>query len=333
VLSEIPAQWGKALRQWRELNRDKKQLVDDVLAPSRNDEYLLYQTLVGGWPFKPELATHSCFRDRIKAYMLKAVREAKEKSSWANPNTSYETAVTTFVDAILSPREGGNDFMESFADFSHSTTRAGMFNSLSQTLLKLTCPGVPDIYQGNELWDLSLVDPDNRRAVDYSTRLKILQEMQKWPQSAERLKPHVRELINHMSDGRIKMYLTWKALCLRKQYPELFLRGNYRSLNVQGPKAKHLLAFTRWDEKRELIVAVPRLCSKLFNGNGESSAIQDWWKETRLELPPSAERRTYRNVFTGEQINLEPSGQASHLPANALFTEFPLALLYSTSRT
>ena len=333
VLSEIPAQWGKALRQWRELNRDKKQLVDDVLAPSRNDEYLLYQTLVGAWPFESELATDSCFRDRIKAYMLKAVREAKEKSSWANPNTSYETAVTAFVDAILCPREGGNDFVTSFADFSRATTRVGMFNSLSQTLLKLTCPGVPDIYQGNELWDLSLVDPDNRRPVDYSTRLKILQEMQKWPESAEHLKPHVRELINHMSDGRIKMYLTWKALCLRKQYPELFLRGNYRSLNAQGPKAKHLLAFTRECEKSELIVAVPRLCSKLFNGNGESSAIQDWWKETSLELPPSDESRTYRNVFTGEEVNLEAAGQASHLPANALFAEFPLALLYSASQT
>ncbi len=333
VLSEIPAQWAKALRQWRELNRDKKRLVDDVLAPSRNDEYLLYQTLVGAWPFESELATHSCFHDRVKAYMLKAVREAKEKSSWANPNTSYETAVTAFVDAILCPGEGSNGFVKSFTDFSQSTSRVGMFNSLSQTLLKLTCPGVPDIYQGNELWDLSLVDPDNRRPVDYSTRLNILHEMQKWPESAEHLKTHVRELINHMSDGRIKMYVTWKALCLRKQYPELFLRGNYRSLNVQGPKAKHLLAFTRGYEKSELIVAVPRLCSKLFSGNGESSAIQDWWKETILELPPSAARRTYRNVFTGEQINLEPSGQASHLPADALFAEFPLALLYGTSRT
>ncbi len=326
VLSEIPAQWGKALRQWRELNYGKKRLVDDVLAPSRNDEYLLYQTLVGAWPLEEKLATDSYFRNRIKAYMLKAVREAKEKSSWANPNTNYETAVTAFVDEILCPGEGDNEFVKSFAAFSRSTARVGMFNSLSQTLLKLTCPGVPDIYQGNELWDLSLVDPDNRRPVDYSKRRKILQEMQKWPESAEHLKLHVRELISHMSDGRIKMYLTWKALTLRKQRPELFLKGNYLSLNVQGPKAKHLLAFTRRYGDSELIVAVPRLCAKLFSADGESSVTQDWWKETYIELPPSAERRTYHNVFTGEQVNLEPSGHASRLQANVLFEAFPLAL-------
>ena len=326
VLSEVPARWGKALRQWRELNHGKKRLVDDVLAPSRNDEYLLYQTLVGAWPLEEKLATDSCFRNRIKAYMLKAVREAKEKSSWANPNTSYETAVTAFVDEILCPGEGDNEFVKSFAAFSRSTARVGMFNSLSQTLLKLTCPGVPDIYQGNELWDLSLVDPDNRRPVDYSKRRKVLQEMQTWPESAEHLKPYVRELTSHMSDGRIKMYLTWKALNLRKRRPELFLKGNYLSLNVQGPKAKHLLAFTRRYGNSELIVAVPRLCAKLFSGDGESSVIQDWWKETYVELLPSPERRTYRNVFTGEQVILESSGQASRLQANVLFADFPLAL-------
>lgn len=325
VLSEIPAQWGKALRQWRELNRDKKRLVDDVLAPSRNDEYLLYQTLVGAWAFEGDLSVNDRFRDRIKAYMLKAVREAKEKSSWANPNTNYETAVTGFVDEILGP-EPGNDFPPSFAAFVTSISRVGMLNSLSQTLLKLTCPGVPDLYQGTELWDLSLVDPDNRRLVEYSRRQKILQELERWPDSAASLKPCLQDLITHMSDGRIKMYLTWKALNLRKQQPELFLKGSYLPLSVQGPKAKHLLAFIRRYEGRELIVAVPRLCAKLSGADGGLSEMRDWWGETCVEVPPCDTERTYRNVLTAEQIVLEPSGRATALQAGGLLANFPLAL-------
>ncbi|MGH9530564.1 MAG: malto-oligosyltrehalose synthase, partial [Terriglobales bacterium] len=206
VLSEIPAKWGKAVRQWREVNHGKKRLVDDVLAPSRNDEYLLYQTLIGTWPFEENAAADACFRDRIKAYMLKAVREAKEKTSWANPNTGYETAVTAFVDEILCPPREANEFLKSFTIFAESTTRTGMLNSLSQTLLKLTCPGVPDIYQGNELWDFSLVDPDNRRPLGYSRPAQILKEMETWPKSGEWLKSRLLDLTSHMSDGRIKLY-------------------------------------------------------------------------------------------------------------------------------
>ncbi len=325
VLSEMPAQWGKAVRQWRELNHDKKRLVDDVLAPSRNDEYLLYQTLVGAWPMGGDPVVDDRFRDRIKAYMLKAVREAKEKSSWANPNTNYETAVTAFVDEILGPKPG-NEFPPSFGAFVTSISRAGMLNSLAQTLLKLTCPGVPDLYQGTELWDSSLVDPDNRRPVDYSGRHEALQEMENWPDSAASLKPCVRDLITHMSDGRIKMYLTWKALNLRKQQPELFSKGNYLPLNVQGPKAKHLLAFTRRYEGSELIVAVPRLGAKLFGADVGLSDISDWLPGTSVEVPPCATKRTYCNIFTKEQIVLEPSGQATALQAGALFANFPLAL-------
>ncbi len=328
VLSEIPAQWGKALRQWREWNHGKKRLVDDVLAPSRNDEYLLYQTLVGTWPFEENPAADALFRDRIKAYMVKAVREAKEKSSWVNPNTNYESAVMAFVDGILCRGGENNEFLTSFAAFARSISSVGMLNSLGQTLLKLTCPGVPDLYQGSELWDLSLVDPDNRRPVDYARRQRTLQEMQKWPESADRLKPHVQDLIAHMSDGRIKMYLSWKALTLRQQQPRLFLNGDYLPLNVQGPKAKHLLAFARRYEGNELIVVIPRLCAKLFSGDVGSYASQDWWNETGVELPPRSQKRTYRNVFTAEHLN--PSRERSLLQADALFVEFPLALLVAT---
>lgn len=325
VLSEIPAQWGKAVRRWQELNRPKKRLVDDVLAPSRNDEYLLYQTLIGAWPFEADYAATNEFRQRIKQYMLKAVREAKEKSSWANPNAEYESAVTEFVDAILSPAET-DEFVSSFARFNQFTAQAGMLNGLAQTLLKLTCPGVPDLYQGTELWDLSLVDPDNRRAVDYSRRTQILKEMEKWPQSGDELKTCVRDLTADMSDGRIKAYLTWKTLNLRKQVPGVFLQGEYRPLKILGTKAMHLLAFKRCHKENELIVVVPRLCAKII-GNDNPQISRDWWKDTQVEIGANIGKNIYRNIFTGELQEGQDFQQKTVLPAAPLFANFPVALL------
>ncbi len=177
VLSEIPGEWRKEVRRWQEFNLDKKTLVNDVMAPSRNDEYLLYQTLVGAWPFGGSSHVEDSFSERIKQYMLKAVREAKEKSSWANPNAEYEAAVTGFVEGIL--QDTNEEFLKPFVAFQQKISRIGILNSLSQTLLKLTCPGVPDVYQGTEIWDLSLVDPDNRREVDYSQRREMLEEMER----------------------------------------------------------------------------------------------------------------------------------------------------------
>ncbi|MGH9511305.1 MAG: malto-oligosyltrehalose synthase [Terriglobales bacterium] len=325
VLSEIPARWGKALRHWRELNHGKKQLLDDVRAPSRNDEYLLYQTLVGVWPLEASDASEANFRDRIKQYMVKAVREAKEKSSWANPNANYESAVTSFVDAILSSAGGNNEFLKSFAEFQQFVAAPGMLNSLSQTLLKLTCPGVPDFYQGTELWDLSMVDPDNRRPVDYTQRARLLKEMESWPQSGEGLKACLRDLMSHAKDGRIKMYLIWKALSLRKQRPELFQQGSYLPLVVEGNNAGRLLAFSRRHEDDEVMVVVPRLCAGLFQDQG-GFPVGEAWKETRVMLPPAGEPREYRNVLTAECVN--PSGeQKDFLEVRNLLADFPVALM------
>jgi (1->4)-alpha-D-glucan 1-alpha-D-glucosylmutase len=330
VISEIPYRWGKEVRHWRELNQSKKRLVDDVLAPSRNDEYLLYQSLVGSWPLEGGVPPDATYRERVKQYMLKAVREAKEKSSWANPNVNYEAAVIAFVDEILVPSQD-NAFMASLTAFSSDVARIGMLNSMSQSLLKLTCPGVPDLYQGTELWDLSLVDPDNRRPVDYSRRAEILNEMKTWPKSGEGLIACVRDLVNHMSDGRIKMYLTWLALSLRKENPKLFTDGDYVPLTLQGPKAKHLVAFARSWEGRQLIVAVPRLCATLFNG--QSANPSDRWKDTRLELArgdfTKGNARTYRNIFTSKTLDPGGAGQDESLPASALFEDFPVAALIS----
>jgi (1->4)-alpha-D-glucan 1-alpha-D-glucosylmutase len=331
VLSEMPAQWGKAVRRWQDLNHGRKRLVGDVLAPSRNDEYLLYQTLVGAWPLEEDSSGNSCFRDRIKQYMLKAVREAKEKSSWANPNADYEAATAAFVDEILALNRDGEEFLSSFSAFHKNVIRCAMLNSLSQTLLKLTCPGVPDLYQGTELWDFSLVDPDNRRPVEYARRVQVLKEMQSWPESAEALKPHIESLTGRMTDGRIKMYLTWKALNLRKQQPELFLHGEYLPLNIDGPKAKHLLAFVRSYEASEIIVIIPRLCAKLFGDEAGIQAGQDCWNDTYVVLPRSSHAKTYRNIFTAGLVKSENGEQKQLLPASTLFAGFPVGLVVAES--
>jgi (1->4)-alpha-D-glucan 1-alpha-D-glucosylmutase len=327
VLSEIPSPWRKRVRRWRELNQDKKSIIADVEAPSRNDEYLLYQTLMGSWPLEEEPATDPSFRERITQYMLKAVREAKEKTSWANPNAPYEEAVIKFVEGVLAST-GNDQFLADFVPFQQYIARMGMFNSLSQTLIKLTSPGVPDIYQGNELWDFSLVDPDNRRPVDYARRQHLLKEVQALTkQFSDHLKSKVRELTENMSDGRIKLYLTWKTLILRKQHPDLFQKGDYLPLSVQGEKANHLIAFARQHGNSVAIVAVPRFCARLLTDGATPPLDPTVWNDTRVELPLGSQTPLYQNVFTLENVATQKSSQTPFVQASKLFADFPVALL------
>jgi (1->4)-alpha-D-glucan 1-alpha-D-glucosylmutase len=237
ALSEIPAEWRAQFAHWARLNRSRRRDVEGEPAPSRNDEYLLYQTLLGAWPLE-ELVEEglAVFRERIRAYMEKALREAQANTSWTNVNEEYEEAVANFVDALLSGTET-NLFLEEFLPFQRKVARLGALNSLSQTLLKLTAPGVPDVYQGNELWDFSLVDPDNRRPVDYGLRNGLLADL-------KRMDPaDARSVLEEdaWEDGRPKLYLTWKALELRRDMAELFERGEYVPL---GPRAKCTTAWS-----------------------------------------------------------------------------------------
>src|SRR5690606_37308084 len=210
-------------------------------APSYNDEYLLYQTLIGAWPLEEmDETAFGVFRQRIEDYMLKAVKEAKVHTSWINPNREYEEAVRQFVQGVLSGRDR-NLFLADFVPFQRRVARCGMFNSLSQTLLKCASPGVPDIYQGNELWVFSLVDPDNRRPVDYAHRRRMLQELMAFVSvPAAEQAARVRSLLDGMEDGRPKLYLTWKALMLRRTLPEVFQHGEYLPLTAIGPREDHL---------------------------------------------------------------------------------------------
>lgn len=321
VLSEIPMEWHRKVRTWREMNRDKKTFHEAEGAPTPNDEYLLYQTLVGAWPTDGEKKYPRVhFVKRISEYMLKAVREAKEKTSWANQNRDYENALTKFVNGVL----GSQEFRADFVPFQRKISHFGMLNSLSQTLIKLTVPGVPDFYQGNELWEFNLVDPDNRRAVDYGRRGRMLAEFkQVCIGGCDQQATFARALAEKMDDGRIKAYLIWKTLNLRKNHPDLFQLGEYVPLEITGERAKHLLAFARRHGTRTLIVLAPRLCAQLLAGELRMPKGDEVWHDVQIRIP--GDGGSFRNLFTGETYAVgHGEGLGKHLLHN-----FPVALLLS----
>jgi (1->4)-alpha-D-glucan 1-alpha-D-glucosylmutase len=320
VLSEISPMWGLRVREWKRFNRRHKTTVNGVPAPSPNDEYLLYQTLIGAWPSEPfhDSEEQETFCERIENYMLKAIREAKQNTSWINRNTEYENAVTSFVKAAL---DAGTDnrFLSDFVPFQRRIARIGLWNGLSLTLLKLTCPGVPDIYQGNELWNLSLVDPDNRRPVDYIRSQELFECVRTrgdTPGSSL-----IGCLIKNPEDGRIKQYLISQTLHLRQQESDLFQHGEYLPLTVAGAKANHVIAFARRSKNASVLVIVPRLISNLLNDFDVPPIGPQIWQDTQVVLPPGEAGKQYRNVFTGEV--LEP---AVELNVSQILSEFPVAL-------
>ncbi|HEV2294163.1 MAG TPA: malto-oligosyltrehalose synthase [Tepidisphaeraceae bacterium] len=321
VLSEIPDQWHEHVTRWGEANAPHRRDLAGQPAPSRNDEYLLYQTLIGVWPLNATDADDALVA-RAQAYMTKACREAKLITSWTSPNEAYENAVRAFVAQILSHRP----FLDDFVPFQARVAGLGLINSLAQTLLRLTAPGVPDTYQGQELWDFSLVDPDNRRPVDYARRRELL--------DALRGDADARELLAHITDGRVKLFVTWRTLTLRREHPGLFTTGTYEPLPASGAKAAHAFAFARRQEDRSAIVVVPRLPATLVGsggGDGGDRGVDqggagwggDWnWADTTLALP----RGRWRSVFTGATI--DAAGEP--LPLATLLADFPVALLIAT---
>ena len=330
VLSEIPGEWGEVVARWSLLNRSRKRNLDRETTLAENDEYALYQTLTGAWPLGHlDDEGLAVFRRRIEQYMIKAVREAKVHSSWINPNLEYEDALLKFVQGLIS-NEGDNQFLKEFLPFQERVVCFGMFNSLSQTLLKLTAPGVPDIYQGNEVWRFSLVDPDNRRPVDYARRREILRDLAAFLSVPDEvLAVRVRELMEAMEDGRIKLYLTWRTLSLRWEHPELFHYGTYLPLPANGTKAEHVCAFARRFKDRIAIVAVPRLCVGLCGFDpGAKPVGSEVWVDTRVDAPSEhIDETAYRNIFTGECVVPEMHNGNLSFPAANLFSNFPVALL------
>jgi (1->4)-alpha-D-glucan 1-alpha-D-glucosylmutase len=322
VLSEIPDEWVERLERWAQLNRSRRREVDGQEAPSRNDEYLLYQTLVGAWP--PEKLNDeelTDFRGRIKAYMEKALREAQVHTSWVNVNEEYEAAVADFVEALLTPSET-NLFLGEFVPFARRVARLGALNSLSQTLIKLTAPGVPDVYQGNELWDFSLVDPDNRRPVDYGLRKKLLAELEGIEGD------DVRNLLEAWQDGRPKLHVTRGALALRKERADLFEKGEYVPLEVSGAKADHIVAFARLFGGQATVTIAPRLHANLTDISETLPANPEVWEGTSVDVSelPVAQ---YRNVLTGEMVEPEDRDGEKRISVETTSSNFPVALLVS----
>jgi (1->4)-alpha-D-glucan 1-alpha-D-glucosylmutase len=320
AISELPREWRAAVNRWARMNRRHKVRLHGSLAPDRNDEYHLYQTLIGVWPFgmtDPD----SDFIERITTYMVKAVREGQRHSSWISPGEEYESALTGFIEGILRP-DRRNRFLEDFPEVAVRFARIGAFTSLSQQLLKLTAPGVPDIYQGTELWDFSLVDPDNRRAVDFSHRRTLLAELD---QSAPG-KELASELIDDLESGAIKLFLTSRALAFRAANQDLFARGDYVPLDVTGPLEDHVVAFRRCWTDSECIVVVPRLVSGLLS---EPHAVPtgELWRGSALCLSHLSAETPYDHVFTGERHVAGHGDCAAGLDLADVLAHFPVALL------
>jgi (1->4)-alpha-D-glucan 1-alpha-D-glucosylmutase len=319
VLSEMTTPWRDAVRRWTRINRTRKRELDGLPAPSRNDEYHFYQTLLGSWPLSGADAT---YRERIEAYMVKAVREAKVRTSWTEIDAAYEEALLQFVRSVLEPRDN-NLFLADFLEFARRVARFGLLNSLSQTLVKLTAPGVPDIYQGNELWDFSLVDPDNRRPVDYASRREGLAGLARGTVSPA-------ELVRALEDGGAKLWLTWKTLQLRRERPRLFSHGSYRRLRVRGERAAHVCAFARRLGDASLIVIAPRLYRRLLDDPTRLPLGEAVWQDTLIELPrEERSRASFRSVLDGAVLTPARQGEATGIPLAQALAEFPVALLHA----
>ncbi|WP_298814906.1 malto-oligosyltrehalose synthase [Chloroflexus sp.] len=322
VLSELPDEWRKHVLRWSRLNAAKRSRIESGMAPSRNDEYLLYQTLIGTWEGMEHLPD---FTARIAAYMEKATREAKVNTSWINPNAEYDAAIQRFVTGILDPRRSRR-FLESLDAFANRVAFFGRFNSLTQTLVRLTTPGVPDLYQGCELWDFSLVDPDNRRPVDFQRRIALLSELRA-QRAARGAAVLAEELLETAADGRIKLYIIAMALELRRNRPNLFCSGAYIPLSAAGLAANHVIAFARRHaDGGEAITVTPRLTARLSGGR-QQPPIGELWGETWLPIPEATPGVCYRNLFTDESLTVTNHANGPGLALAEMLRRWPVALL------
>jgi isoamylase len=308
VLSEMPDEWTRITRRWSEVASRFKTDVDDAPAPSANQEYLFYQTLVGAWPFGWDgKSDRDTFIARMSQYVMKATKEAKQETSWTNPNAPYDEAVDRFVKGLLS----SDLFMGDVRQVTERLARPAVVNALGQTLLRATSPGVCDTYQGAELWHQTLVDPDNRRPVDYARRRELLGKIR------ERLSDRAalcRDLLDDFVSGAVKLYVLYTLLNERKTRRDLFLRGDYEPLAT----GDYAVAYARSFGKERLVVCAPRLPYQLTNkGTVPWPLGPQVWKNERLNVPWAG---TYRELFTGVRRQL-----STETPMAEVFETFPIA--------
>lgn len=294
VLSERGPWLAGRVEHWRELAEPLREALNDGPAPSPGDELMLYQTLLGSWPLHLDLNDLSAleqYAERIRQWQQKALREAKLRSAWSAPNEAYEAASAAFVDGLLLERDH-QQLRNSLAEAAQALACPGALNGLAQTLLRMTSPGVPDLYQGNEYWDFSLVDPDNRRPVDYALRRATLDAS-----------TPLAELLGQWRDGRIKQALIAEVLDLRMAHPQLFRRGDYLPLEVQGEHADKVLAFARVAEGERAIVVVPRLASSLLGTASTPLIPAQNWGNTQLILPFAESTAHWTGLFASRAVS------------------------------
>lgn len=315
VISENPHEWQSMLSEWRGINQKYKKSLETGETPSGNDEYLLYQTLIAAMPFSgPD---EDNFTGRIKNYMIKASREAKVYTSWLRPDNDYENGLLEFIDSILDV-EQNRDFLDSFLDYQKKIAGFGILNSLSQVTIKLTCPGVPDLYQGSELWDLSLVDPDNRRPVDYVKRKNYLEEITTG--AMENAVELTRRLMNSPEDGKIKMFLIHRLLEARKMFRPLFSEGGYQPLEVNGELEHNIIAFQRINHESSTIVVAARFFSE-FMKEPLTHFPESLWKDACINISQEVKQDMY-NIITEERLSIEHK-----LPLRSVLCHLPVAVL------
>jgi (1->4)-alpha-D-glucan 1-alpha-D-glucosylmutase len=330
AISELPDEWGREVSKWMRINKSARTIVDGEPAPDRNDEYRFYQALVGTWPAAPSegpVAAAPQFVERLQGYMLKAAREAKLHTSWLTQNAEYETALTSFVGRVLQG-PGSAKFIPQLLPLLHRIASLGCVNSLAQLALKIGAPGVPDFYQGSELWDLSLVDPDNRRPVDFELRQRLLDEIDRVLASdgADRV-GEVAALFESWHDGRIKLLLTAAGLRLRRALPDLFLRGDYVPLTTEVTVPGDIAAFARVRGSDVVVVAVPRLVAPLQAAGHAWPLGGAAWKTSRMLLPRELADRTFRHALTGAEVRPISTGAEAWIFAGQVFETVPVGLL------
>jgi (1->4)-alpha-D-glucan 1-alpha-D-glucosylmutase len=327
AISELSAEWTREVARWMRLNNSHRMVIESEPAPDRNDEYRFYQALLGCWRLDgaeqpmpaPDLAT------RLHEYMLKAVREAKLHTSWLTQNHLYEDALKVFVTSVLEPRPN-NRFLPAVARMLRQVGAIGMLNSLSQVVLKLGSPGVPDFYQGSELWDLSLVDPDNRRPVDFDLRRALLDDVDRVLALCPTQRvPALTGMLRDWVDGRIKLLTTTAGLRLRRKDPELFLSGAYVPLSTEITVDGDVIAFARMQHERAQLFVAPRLCSRLFTDLRPPVGVT--WKTSRILLPRELAGRRFRHELTGAELHSTSTADESWLFVGEIFEHVPVGIL------
>jgi (1->4)-alpha-D-glucan 1-alpha-D-glucosylmutase len=317
VLSEMPDEWEQHLKRWSALNSKHKVNIAGQVTPDNNEEYFFYQTLLGVWPLDQEAFPN--LLQRVQEHLLKATREAMVHTRWTRPNQQHEDALQSFAARVLSPEN--REFLEDFRQLQEKVAYYGMINGLSQTLLKIASPGVADFYQGSELWDLRLVDPDNRGQIDFGRRAAALNNIR--TAEAASAEGTLRDLVAHWQDGRIKMHLIWKALSFRRSHADLFHEAEFVPLQTAGCHAANVIAFLRKNARGSVLAAIPRWLSQIRRNNQQFD-----WCDTRLILPAGSPME-WTNLLATPSVAAQNREGETWVSANDLFRDLPVAFLHS----